>query len=115
MAPRTWRTSGEVEAHAYMHAKGVPQLLDSVLKELLVERPDDAVGLMREILRKTSSGLDGGGIEDGKERSGHQKACTFEKKLVGQAKLVGVTLVPTHWVTLRRVRRVLSTKSRGGK
>ena len=57
----------------------MPQLLDSVLKELLVERPDDAVGIMREILRQTRSGLDGGVTEDGKERSGHQKACTFEK------------------------------------
>ena len=76
MAPRTSRTSGEVEAHAYMHAKGVPQLLDS-LKELMVERPDDAVGIMREIIRETSSGLDGGGTEDSKERSGHQKICIF--------------------------------------
>ena len=34
-------------------AKGVPQLLDSVLKLLLLERPDDAVGFMREVLRKS--------------------------------------------------------------
>ena len=36
-----------------MVAKGVPQLLDSVLKLLLLERPDDAVGFMREVLRKS--------------------------------------------------------------
>ena len=75
MAPRTGRTAGEVEAHACMHAKGVPQLLGSVIKEMLVERPDDAVGFMRDMLRKASAGLDGGGVEDGKEAAGDEAAA----------------------------------------
>lgn len=69
MAPRG-KTAGEVEAHAYMHAKGVPQLLDSVIKELLVERPDDPIGFMQDMLRKASAGMEWAGTSDGKETSG---------------------------------------------
>ena len=66
------RVGTKPNAHAYMHAKGVPQLLDFVIKELLFERPDDAGGFMLEILRKTSAGLDGSGMEDGKEAAGDE-------------------------------------------
>ena len=58
------RVGTKPDAHAYMHAKGVPQLLDSVLKQLLVEQPDDAVGFMRELLRKASEELEGGAQEE---------------------------------------------------
>lgn len=33
------RMGSKVEAHAYMESKGVPQLLDSVLKQLVRPRP----------------------------------------------------------------------------
>ncbi|KAJ1495294.1 hypothetical protein T484DRAFT_1762845, partial [Baffinella frigidus] len=59
-SPLGGRVGAKVEAHAYMQAKGVPQLLDSVLKQLLVEQPDDAVGFMVEVLRRASAGLEGG-------------------------------------------------------
>jgi len=71
MAPRG-KTAGQVEAHAYMHAKGVPQLLDSVITELLVERPDDPIGFMQDMLRKASAGVEGAGTGDGKETPGDE-------------------------------------------
>ncbi|KAJ1495088.1 hypothetical protein T484DRAFT_2275224 [Baffinella frigidus] len=61
------RMGSKVEAHAYMESKGVPQLLDSVLKQLILERPDDAVEFMREVLRKSSAEMEAGGAEGDQE------------------------------------------------
>ncbi|KAJ1495353.1 hypothetical protein T484DRAFT_2090034 [Baffinella frigidus] len=68
-SPLRGRMGAKVEAHAYMQAKGVPQLLDSVLKQLLLAQPDDAVGFMVEVLRRASAGLEGGKEAAGGETS----------------------------------------------